>query len=87
MKQKNLNLTLDDLEALECFLIKYPTWWYKIGVCDVSWDFDCAPQGHSPEIEYVENGTWEDNCFSYDSKESLLDAIEKVVDEIEACTP
>jgi|AKVG01.1.fsa_nt_gi hypothetical protein len=84
---KNLDLTLNDLAALQAFRKKYPTWWYKIGVCDLSWDFDCAPQGHSPEIKYIESGIWEDDAFMYDSYISLEDAIYNIIYMIEMATP
>jgi len=80
---KDLDIDLDDLAAIQCFRRKYPTWWYKIGVCDVSWDFDCAPQVCSPEIIHIINGDWKDECFSYDSSMSLHDAIGRVMKEIE----
>ena len=79
---KDLDLTLDDLAALHCFRRAYPSWWYKIGVCDLTWDFDCAPQAHSPEIKYVESGEWPDEAFSYDSEVSLRDAIGVVMKQI-----
>jgi len=81
---KDLDITLDDLAALQCFRRKYPSWWYKIGVCDVSWDFDCAPQAHSYEMKLSKNpGDIWDAGFSYDSKISLHDAIGIVMKNIE----
>lgn len=77
-------LNADDLEALAYFLSLYPTWWYKIGVCAVSRDFDCAPQAHSPEIRFIENGQWPDNCFSCDHAGSVAAAIYDVLGQIAA---
>lgn len=73
-----------DLKALSKFKALYPTWWYKIGWCDVSRDFDCAPQGHSPEIKYIKKpGDCWDAGFSCDHKGTLADAIHHVIDQIE----
>lgn len=72
-----------DVKALEEFCSKYPTWWYKIGVCDLTRDFDCAPQGNSPEIKYIESGLWVDDCFSCDHHGSIADAIYDVMGQIE----
>lgn len=80
---KNLELTTDDYSALRHFRSQYPTWWYKIGVCDVSWDFDCAPQARSLEIKYIESGQWPDRCFTCDSQISLAHAIYSVMGEIQ----
>lgn len=77
-------LTNRDIEALKKFTSKYPTWWYKIGVCNISYDFDCAPQESSPEIEYILNGIWQDNAFSCDHPDSVADAIEFVMRDIES---
>lgn len=78
-----LGLNIDDFQALQEFREKFPSWWYKIGVCDVSFDFDCAPQARSPEIKFIETMQWSDECFSCDSPESLKDAIYSVMGEIE----
>ena len=71
-----------DIKALNEFCNKYPTWWYKIGVCSLTRDFDCAPQGNSPEFEYIKKGIWEDDCFSCDSHGSVADAINNVMKQI-----
>lgn len=76
-------ITKEDMDALNKFISLYPTWWYKIGWCDLTRDFDCAPQGHSPEFQFIENGFWPDDCFSCDSTGSLADAIEQVMCDIE----
>lgn len=74
-----------DIEALAKFKKRYPTWWYKIGWCDVSRDFDCAPQGHSPEIVNIKkSGDCWDAGFSCDHRGTLADAINDVMEQIQA---
>jgi len=46
-------MTEDDIKPLKAFTDKYPDWWYKIGVCSLSRDFDCAPERNAKESEYV----------------------------------
>lgn len=75
-------ITLDDVQALQYFLKRYPTWWWKIGVCDLTRDFDCGPQGHSPEAKYIKVGNVWDCGFQWDSEYSIAAAIEHVVIEI-----
>ena len=82
-QKDNAMITQKDLNALNKFLAKYPTWWYKIGVCDYSRDFDCAPQAHSPEAKYIKVGNIWDNGFSCDHKGSIADAIYDVMEQIE----
>lgn len=78
-----MQLTKDDLEALTVFTNIYPTWWWKLGWCDVSRDFDCAPQASSPEIELIEHsGDCWDAGFSCDSTGSFADAIKNVMRQI-----
>lgn len=77
-------MTEDDLKALENFKAHYPTWWWKIGWCDVSRDFDAAPQGHSPEIKYIESGQWLDDAFMCDHPGTIADAIYDVMVQIRA---
>lgn len=76
-------MTQDDLIALHKFTEKYPTWWYKIGVCDLTRDFDCAPQGHSPEFEFIKDGCWPDDCFQCDHTGTVADAINQVMEGID----
>jgi len=78
------DLTLD-LPALQKFKEKYPTWWFRIGWCDLTRDFSCAPQSHSPEIDYIKyaGDVW-DSGFHCDHEGSLSDAIYDVMDQIEA---
>ena len=76
-------MTDEDLKALEEFTERYPTWWYKIGVCSLTRDFDCAPEGHSPEAKYIKVGNVWDNGFSCDHFGSLSDAIMDVMEQIE----
>lgn len=80
-------MTKEDIAILELFIKQYPTWWWKIGWCDVTRDFDCAPQGHSPEIKYIESGIWPDDCFSCDHTGSIADAILNVMTQISIATP
>jgi hypothetical protein len=78
-------LSTADLSALAEFKAAYPTWWWKLGWCDVSRDFDCAPQGHSPEIALIAHDPREDpfNCgFSIDHRGSFADAIHALMGEI-----
>lgn len=72
----------NDLVALKVFTDLYPTWWYKIGMCSVSRDFDAAPQGDSPEIYFIEENIWGDNAFTCDHKGTLADAIHDVLEQI-----
>lgn len=75
----------DDIKAIAEFKKLYPTWWYKIGWCDISRDFDCAPQGHSPEIVNIKkSGDCWDAGFSCDHRGTLADAIYDVMEQIEA---
>lgn len=75
----------EDLEALEAFREEYPTWWYKIGYCALSRDFDCGPQAHSPEMKLSKHvGDIWDTGFSCDSTGSFADAIREVMAEIKA---
>jgi len=77
-------LTAEDLEAIALFEEKYPAWWWKIGVCSLTRDFDAAPEGHAPEIEYIEIGQWPDECFSCDHTGSVADAIHDVMAQIKS---
>lgn len=72
-----------DLKALAEFKAKYPTWWWKIGYCGLTRDFDAAPQSHSPEITYIESGQWPDDAFSCDHEGSIADAIYDVMAQID----
>jgi hypothetical protein len=76
-------MTPNDLKALEEFRTKYPTWWWKIGWCDISRDFDCAPQSHSPESIYIKTGNNFDRGFCIDSYGTIADAIYEVMRNIE----
>lgn len=76
-------LTIADLAALNEFLTLYPTWWWKIGVCDLTRDFDCAPQGHSPEVHLIRAGNVWDDGFHCDHTGTVADAIHHVMAEIE----
>ena len=78
-------LSEDDLISLKIFTAFRPNWWYKIGVCDRTRDFDCAPQGNAKEIEYIEKGLWTDDCFSCDHEGTISDAILQVMDDINKC--
>lgn len=72
-----------DMESIALFRRRYPTWWFRIGWCDVSFDFTCAPQSHSPEAIYIVNGNIFDYGFSFDSKESLSNAILECMGDID----
>jgi len=75
-------LTIDDNVALDKFCKSFPNWWYKIGVCDLTRDFDCAPQWYAKEFKYVEiNNQW-DNGFSCDHTGSVADAVYDVMEQI-----
>lgn len=77
--------TLSDIRALKEFLKLYPSWWYRIGVCDVSRDFTCAPQKHSPEIKNIKHpGDCWDAGFSCDSRTTLAAGIHDVMRQIKA---
>lgn len=76
-------LTDDDLLALSVFKSKYPTWWWKLGWCNITRDFDCAPQSDSPEIGYIKSGVWPDDVFSADSRGTFADAINEVMADIQ----
>ena len=77
-------LTLEDLYALEEFRRQYPRWWYRIGVCDQSYDFTAAPQADAPEIKHVEiNNVW-DRGFDCMHPTSLAKAIWQVMEDIES---
>lgn len=73
-----------DLEALQDFLTLYPTWWYRLGYCDHSRDFTCAPQTKSPEIKYANPGNEFDTGFSCDHKGDFADAIYETMKDIKA---
>lgn len=72
-----------DIMMLEKFCDKYPTWWYKIGVCDLTRDFDCAPQEKNPEAKYIKHGNIWDSGFSCDLQGSVSNAISHVMMDIE----
>lgn len=79
-------ITKNDLKALDLFLTKYPTWWYTIGVCDLTRDFTCGAQSHSPEMpavekHFVEGSDYQD--FRCDHEGSIADAILDVMQQIE----
>ncbi len=79
-------LTKKDLIALKRFVDKYPSWWYTIGVCDVSRDFTTAPQGRSPEAKYIRTQPERndfDNGFMCDHEGTVADAIYQVMEDIE----
>jgi len=77
-------MDLEDFEALQDFTSSYPTWWWKIGYCTLTRDFDAAPQAHSPEMKLSEHaGDIWDNGFSCDSSGTIADAIYNVMDQIE----
>lgn len=76
-------ITEDDLKTLNEFIKIYPTWWYKIGVCDISRDFTAAPQSHSPEAKFICLGNDFDHGFSSDHSGSISDAIKSVIKLIE----
>lgn len=71
-----------DLILLNSFIEQYPTWWWRLGWCDLSRDFTCAPQGHSPEAIYIKSGNEWDNGFSCDSYGSFADSIAEVMNHI-----
>jgi len=79
---RNTRLTAKDLDALTCFVNQYPSWWYRIGICDLSCDFTCAPQSHSPESPFIEVGNEWDRGFMCDHPDSLAHAIESVIEDI-----
>lgn len=82
--QGAIRMTDEDIKALRHFIETYPTWWWKIGHCEVSRDFDCAPQLDSPEINRSQEvGDVWDTGFSCDHKGSIADAIYQVMDDIE----
>jgi hypothetical protein len=72
-----------DMESLALFRARFPSWWFRIGWCDVSFDFTCAPQSRSPEAKYIKIGNMFDDGFSHDSMESLTDAILTVMSDID----
>ena len=76
------NLSKQDLKALNKFIKLYPTWWYTIGVCDISRDFTAAPQGHSPEAKYITHDNKFNVGFMCDSSGTVADAIEQVLEDI-----
>ena len=85
---KNYELTLpelsaNDMSALATFKAHYPTWWWKLGWCDLTRDFDCAPQARSPEFEYIKGGAWPDDVFTADSRGTFADAIKQVMADID----
>lgn len=77
-------MTDEDLISLKSFLEKYPTWWYRIGVCDLTRDFTCAPQLHSPEAKYIKIDNIWDNGFDCMHNGSIADAIRQVILDIES---
>lgn len=77
-------MNLDDFEQLEIFISHYPTWWWKIGYCAVSRDFDAAPQAHSPEMKLSKHvGDVWDTGFSCDHPGTIADAIMNVMAQID----
>ncbi len=70
-------------KALAEFVSKYPTWWYTIGICDLTRDFTCAPQSHSPEAKYIQSGNEFDGGFSCDHYGTIDDAIYDVMAQID----
>ena len=75
-----------DLVALAKFKSKYPTWWYTIGVCDLSRDFTCAPQAHSPEMKRKDatvGSVWDKGFMCDCEGGSIADAINDVMTQIE----
>lgn len=76
-------ISLEDIAAISIFCKKYPTWWFKIGICHLTRDFDAAPEGHSPEIKYIESGLWTDDCFTCDHRGTLEQSILDVMAQIE----
>lgn len=79
------DLTLD-MEAIHAFQTKYPTWWFTIGWCDLTRDFTCGAQKHSPEMPLIEklyNDGFDCQDFSCDSDGSISDAIYDVMKQIE----
>lgn len=78
----NLKITAADLDALQQFRNLHPTWWYSIGVCDISRDFSCAPQSRSPEEPLIELDNAWNNGFHCDSHGTLADAIQDVIQQI-----
>ena len=75
-------MTKQDLAALKTFTDTYPNWWYKIGVCGLTRDFDCAPEGNAKESKYISLNNNFDNGFSCDHTGSLADAINQVMADI-----
>lgn len=80
-------MTEEDIEALNRFIEKYPTWWWRIGWCNFSRDFDCAPQADSPEAAWIEIDNIWDNGFTCDHFGSIADAINDVMRQIKEATP
>ncbi len=76
-------LSSTDIAALNAFIDKYPTWWWRIGVCGISRDFTAAPQCYSPEVVYVKIGNVWDSGFSRDSTGSVANAIYDVMNDID----
>jgi hypothetical protein len=79
-------MTEEDLKALAAFKEKYPSWWFTIGVCDLTRDFSTAPQERSPEAEFIVIGNDFDCGFHCDHEGSIADAIRNVMDQIELAT-
>lgn len=79
-------ITDKDIVAIKTFEERYPNWWYKIGVCDLTRDFDCAPLTASPQHKYIIDGVWNDDCFMCDHHGSIADAVYSVMDSIEKAT-
>ncbi len=76
-------ITTADFEAISRFQEAYPTWWFRVGVCDLTRDFTCAPQAISPEAAKIKIGNIWDEGFSCDHRGSIADAIEDVMGQIE----
>jgi len=79
-------LTPTDIRMLDRFIDAYPNWWYKIGVCDLTRDFDCAPQGDAKEAKWIEPGNIWDDRFSCDHEGTVADAIADVMAQISDAT-
>ena len=80
--KKPYKITLADINALYLFQIAYPTWWFTVGVCDLTRDFSCAPQETSPEIKYAQIGNQWDQGFHVDHRGSISDAVLNVMKQI-----
>lgn len=77
-------IKLEDLEALQKFVNEYPNWWYRIGVCKISYDFTAGPESESEYIKFAKTpGDKWDNGFDCMHKDSLKMAIHDVTEQIE----